>query len=730
MEVPNSDKYTLKGQLAHQACYTVYDAVDRKSGYPVHLKVLDKELSDNESDISNFLGNARIIKHLNHPNIINIVDLGHDPRGEFYYVACEPNQLESLSALILDEFSLSLEDLLEIFSILGKTLRNAHLHGLVHGFLNPDSIYIKPDGAIKIDDFGFSWSVPAILEKRDKESLYLAHYIAPEYYHPGEPPDGRADIYSMGIILHQLLTSKHPFAGNTIEAIKTSHLKGVLAPINVDAIGLPRELENVVTNAVNSNRELRFQNVREFLQALEALKKVHLPDSANASITNEVEIALAPSYSEKYFGSDPSDEPEHKKLELNFSSVGPILSKKFALTGAGALFLVILILFVTNYIPLPFLNTRSGSVDGLQDYDPSAELGVEQDDSRLNQTNNPESQQNRSPGEFYEGLTEPANGLETDRLLAAENQKPKKSKPARTEKPTTTREKKGGRTNPAAKQRTPDKIKKSAGKPPKSRVATKPTTQKPATRNIVPPPKPEPGPLKTASVSFYVKSNNQPMDANVFVDNRFVGKTSRSGALVVHKLHINKRYNVKVSKEGYTTRTQKITVKENMPTVTLDIKAKNDQFGTVLIDAVPRADQIFIDGVLHKGPTPARVSLKSGPHTIRLVNARLKVSHEQKIDLKIGQVLRVKHDFTQKEVGRVAISLKNAAQYGFGYVYVDGKPWPQKHNTTPLKVQLPVGSHTIEVKRDGFNSVPKDVIVKVEKDQTKYVSFVFMRVQP
>ncbi len=728
MDFPKLEKFEIKSKIRHKACFTLYEALDRESSYPVHLKLLDPKLNGNEGHVANFLGGARIIKHLNHPNICRVLELGQEQRAGYYYVASEPTQLDSLSALILDEFSLSLEDLLDIFSVLGKTLRYAHLHGLVHGFLNPDSIYVKPDGAIKIDDFGFSWFIPSLFEQNDADALYLTKYIAPEFHSQGEIADGRSDIYSTGIILYQLLSGQHPFEGKTIDSIKARHLQGGLPPINLEEMGLPASLEGIVKNAVCSNRELRFQNVKEYLQALasvtsggSALKR---PDREN-----EVEIAFAPEQSEKYFASGELPESEEGVSGFDFDASESIFKKKYAVTGFGALFLVVLILFVTNYIP-SFFGSDSDSNGGLQDYNASTEVLMHSTGSSV--TDSISGQNNSDPNShpsIYDQFASEDNGTDSDDLLAAERNttKPPPAKIYRSKAgaPKTTANSAKPKSPPvttAPESTTPATKRKVASKPP-DEIATKP---KPATKRTQPP---KPAPVKTATVNVVVKSNNQPIDANIFFDNRFVGKTSKRGTLAVPKLQLTRTYTVKISKEGYSTTNQRVKITASTPSLSFDIKARNDLFGTVLIDAVPRADEIYIDGQKHTGPTPARVSLKSGRHTIRLVNAKLKTSHEQKIDLKIGQVFRIKHDFTKKETGRVAISLKNAAQYGFGYVWVDGKIWHEKHNTTPLEVKLTAGSHTIEVKRDGFNSVPKDVIVKVEKGQTKYVSFSFMKTQ-
>ncbi len=730
MEFPVLQRFEIKRKIAHKACFTTYEAVDKVNGYTVHLKILDRDLNNDDTSVANFLSGARIIKRLNHPNICQVLDFGHDPKAGLYYIANEPNQLDSFNALILDEFSLSLEDLVEIMSVLGKTLRYAHLHGLVHGFLNPDSIYIKPDGSIKIDDLGFSWSVPLMLKKEDESAIKLAKYVAPEYFTQPAQTDGRSDIYSLGLILHQLLNGAHPITGNTIEAIRASHLQNDLPPLNVEAFGLPDEIENVVFKAAESDPESRFQNVKSYLQALENLRQHHLSGSESENVDSDVGFALTPDHAQKYFMSEADGgDKSAQKLKVDFSPPG-LLNKKFAFTSAGAVFLVILILFVTNYIPLPFLNGGSTSNNGLQDYDPAMEptlLGElengapDEDSDRTSSGARDEMAGQDDNDDLLAAVTTPDTLLTLpkpkidERSRQSETEAASDAGPARAgSSPDTQSSLSKNLTDNKAAQAANTERPEKASKP---EVAQKTEAKTPA-----------PKPVQRTAVNVSVLSNNLPVEeANVFVNDQFVGKTRSGGVLSVPDLEVSKSYTLKVSKEGYNSSTRRVTVSANTPAVKLDIQSRNNQIGTVLIDAVPRADQVFIDGVLHKGATPLTVSLKHGTHKIRLVNAQLNASHEETIDLKIGQVLRVRHDFTQEQTGKVAVSLKNAAQFGFGYVYVDGKLWPKSHNTTPLEIELPVGSHTIEVRRDGFNSVPKDVIVQVENGETKYVSFTFMK---
>ncbi len=729
MNFPQFEKFEVKRSLSHKLCYTVYEARDRRTGDQVALKVLDSNLAANDSNVVNFLSGARIIKHLNHPNIFKVFDLGNDAKESHYYIATELNGLRPFQDLILDTFSLSAEDLLEILLVIGKTLRYAHLHGLVHGFLNPGSIYIKPDGAIKIDDFGFSWFVPSILKGGSDEALNLARYISPEYYKDIQNVDGRGDIYSLGLVLYELLQGKHPFSGDSVEAIQNQHLSAVLEPIDFAALKLPQQIGNIISESVNRNREQRFQNLKEYLKALEGIREQCTPEPDINPIENDkVDLALEPAESDKYFDDvafieSAASKKSEKPKEQTHPKV-PFLSRKFAFSGVGALFLVVLILFVTNYVPLPFLGSHSGgnssgpeiagTVSPNSGVEVAEVLSAEPENSRAGVL--PKTLETPESDMVQTTLTQtlpPApdgKGPELDITRSIPKARIESEEPRASAA-------KNAANGSAKKKDVSVPIQKPEQKPKETLVnARKPAAKTPAVPAIT-----------TSTVEFYVKSNNRPLEANIFLDNSFIGKTDRRGKLEVNQLDINRTFTVKISKEGYTSETRTLTVKEKTPTVIFDMQSKEAVFGTVLIDAVPGADKVYVDDQLQSGMTPQRISLKYGAHKIRLVNSDLGLVHEEEIELKIGQVLRVRHDFTQAQLGKVAVSLKNAAQFGFGYVYVDGKLWHEKHNTTPLELKLPIGPHTIEVRREGFSSIPRDVIVEIEKGETKHVSFTFNR---
>jgi serine/threonine protein kinase len=229
--------------------------------------------------------------------------------------------------------------------------------------------------------------------------------------------------------------------------------------------------------------------------------------------------------------------------------------------------------------------------------------------------------------------------------------------------------------------------------------------------------------LQKTPASLLVKAEGLPVQANIFVDEKFMGETGADGRFEMPGLVLDRLYEVKVTKEGYTSKTRALLVDANMNLLIFDLKQDDIQVGTVIFQAEPGADSVFVDGELRGLSTPLELKLKWGTHTVRLINTKLGNSWGDEFSLKVGQILRIRHDFGFVETGKVAISLKNAAEYGFGYVYVDDKLWDGRSNTTPLEIELPVGKHKIQVQRQGFTAWPPETLVNVRAGETVHTAF-------
>lgn len=652
MAYPKLENFRIKKKIASKLCYSAYDAVDKRTGIQVCLKLLFPEFDNDKNTVFDFINGARVAQKLDHPNIYKIYDFGQDE--DFHYISSEPIEYPPFSALILDNFSLYLEDLLKIFSNIGETLRFAHLNGMIHGLLNPGSIYINSEEDIKIDDLGFNWFIPKVFEQDLPASRDLAQYIAPEYYKGLEMMDGRGDIYSLGVILFHLIHGRPPFTGESLADIQVQHLRGRLPALNLGKTKLPADIAPLIENSLCRFREKRFQNLNQFLSTLENVKRKYL-------------IPEEPELSEKR-------EAESKPAAAVSATVKKIRGSRllrFALPAFGLLILLAAVIFgITNFIGTP--------------------NGDDANDNTINAALSTFPEQ--SDASEKEPLQPVANGSEEFSVNGAE-----------------TETSSGNLILPQTETSVPD-----------PEIESVLTSEQTSGNSIIS------GPTVTAT--FFVRSGTLPISANIFLNNQFVGKTAANGKIEIDDLEPGKSYTARVYKEGYTALSKDFKPSETNVSLTFDIKRTPEVYGTLVLDAVPKADSVFVDGKLRRGKTPMRVKLRSGTHSVRLVNSELNKQWAQKVDLKVGQVMRVKPDFTQVETGKIAVSLKNAFEFGFGYVYVDGELWDDKNNTTPLEISLSVGAHKIELKRPGFAVNPKEVKVTIDKNVTKYVSFTFNRV--
>jgi serine/threonine protein kinase len=674
MVFPRLETITFNKKIGSKLFYHLYDGVNQKTGERIFLKLLDKNLSSNEEEVLDFFNIVRIVSLLNSPYICKVHDYGKDQND--YYIITEPVEGKPLSALKRE--NLTYPELIDILLRISMTLRYAHLRGAVHGLLNPECIYISDDGAIKIDDFGFYLLAPYLPKKQEKKGLELAHYVAPEALGGYERIDGRADIYSLGVILFQLITGHLPFDKTDTSETRSKKLLAPVPSIRKFVADVPGNLEMLVSKSLNKNPENRFQNFRDFVEELKILKREFSESTEEAeAIEREFNLLHSQDNTENGYTHEFDLEPPFLQRAIYFLRE-IVVTPKYLVTGLGIL--ILLTFLFANQFQLLFFSEKPTT--NIQDISTLASEKT----GDITETLESHLSDKSLPSVIYEDSTETplSTPLGADKVELS-------SEPEEFE----------------ADQDITD------GDFPVDNTRT---------TGI------QPSDIHKASATFYLKSKNQPIEANVFIDGEFKGKADNQGKFEVVDLVPERTYTVSISKDGYSTVTQKFTAKSEVLELSFDLKPKL-VFGTVILEAIPSADSIYVDGKLQRGKTPLTVNLAEGNHRIRFVNLNLNASWEKIINLKVGQTITVRYDFTQIETGVVAISLKNAAEYGFAYVYVDGQLWNKKQNTTPLKIDLPVGTHTITVKRDGFNPIPQDTVVEVEKGVTKYVSFTLTKAQ-
>ncbi|MCA1605970.1 MAG: protein kinase [Acidobacteria bacterium] len=259
----------------------VYLARDRKLDREVAVKILNEKFSQDESNLGRFVREAKAASALNHPNILTIYEIGES--HQIHYIVSEFIKGNTLRETFKEK-TLGLSEVLEISIQIANALCTAHEARLVHRDIKPENIMIRPDGFVKVLDFGLA----KLVEQKNKSILGLedstalqshtargvimgtVNYMSPEQA-KGEKVDQRTDIFSLGVVLYEMLTGKLPFEGNSIPETFRNLIDYEPEPINSYVSGIPDELERITSRMLKKAPEDRYQSMSEVADDLKAL---------------------------------------------------------------------------------------------------------------------------------------------------------------------------------------------------------------------------------------------------------------------------------------------------------------------------------------------------------------------------------------------------------------------------------------------------------------------------
>lgn len=264
------ERYKLESEIARGGMGTVFKAHDEVLARRVAVKVLHENLSRDDAFLERFRREALAAARLTHPNIVAIYDTGADEGqggGERHYIVMEYCGRGTLAEL-LTSGPLDPSRVAGIGRIVCEALAYAHGHGIVHRDVKPANILITEDGTLKVADFGIAKAAFAGGDLTTTGAvLGTVTYISPEQA-KGLEPDGRSDLYSIGVVLYELLTGRPPFAGDNQVATAMQHLReDPPAPRSIRG-GVPRSLENVILTALAKDPDERFPTAVAMANAL------------------------------------------------------------------------------------------------------------------------------------------------------------------------------------------------------------------------------------------------------------------------------------------------------------------------------------------------------------------------------------------------------------------------------------------------------------------------------
>lgn len=260
-----NDRYEIIRLIGEGGMANVYLAYDTILERNVAVKVLRGDLADDEKFVRRFQREAISASSLSHPNIVEMYDVGED-NGNFYIVM-EYIDGKTLKQLIKKRGHLTASEAVDIMCQLTDGLSHAHESYIIHRDIKPQNIMILEDGLVKITDFGVAMALNASDLTQTNSVMGSVHYLPPEQA-AGKGSTIKSDIYSLGIVLYEMLAGTMPFRGETAVEIALKHIKNPMPSVRKVNPKIPQSLENVILKSTAKNPKNRYNNVRELYDDL------------------------------------------------------------------------------------------------------------------------------------------------------------------------------------------------------------------------------------------------------------------------------------------------------------------------------------------------------------------------------------------------------------------------------------------------------------------------------
>lgn len=357
-----ADRYEIVSKIGAGGMSDVYKAKDHVLGRFVAIKVLRTEFSEDRTFVAKFRTEAQSAAGLEHPNIVNIYDVGSE--DGLYFIVMEYVEGITLKTYIEKKGQLTFKESVSIAIQVARGIEAAHNKQITHRDIKPQNIIISTEGKVKVTDFGIARAASSNTISSDV--MGSVHYSSPEQARNGFV-DGRSDIYSLGIVMYEMVTGRVPFDGDTTVAVAIQHLQEEITPPSTYAPNLPISLEKIIIKCTQKNPDRRYQTIEDLLADLrKSLVKPNedfvviapLVDNGKTKVisqdeikqikeqraveapTEPVQTETIPPYEEEPETEDEDDIED----ETEESGLNPKLDKAMTIMGIVALAVIVIVI--------------------------------------------------------------------------------------------------------------------------------------------------------------------------------------------------------------------------------------------------------------------------------------------------------------------------------------------------------------------------------------------------
>ncbi|HET7452238.1 MAG TPA: serine/threonine-protein kinase [Thermoanaerobaculia bacterium] len=270
-KVSRLGRFEILSELGKGAMGVVYLAKDPSIGRLVAIKTIRAQSGDDDDSESRefrerFMREAQTAGILSHPNIVTIYDVGEDKESGVSFIAMEYIEGKTIKALLVDRTNFAPDQISDIIGQVAEALDYAHRKGIIHRDIKPANIMITTDGKVKITDFGIAKVASSNLTSTG-QFLGTPNYMSPEQV-TGAPVDGRSDIFSLGVVLYEMLSRRKPFAGENLTTISYKIVHENYAPLTDAPKNVPEEFDPILSKALAKDPWNRFQRGKDFALSL------------------------------------------------------------------------------------------------------------------------------------------------------------------------------------------------------------------------------------------------------------------------------------------------------------------------------------------------------------------------------------------------------------------------------------------------------------------------------
>lgn len=367
-----ADRYEIIGKIGSGGMSDVYKARDHILGRNVAIKVLKQEFSEDVNFVMKFRTEAQSAAGMEHPNIVNIYDVGSE--SGMHYIVMEYVEGVTLKTYIEKKGQLTYKEAASIAIQISRGMEAAHAKNIIHRDIKPQNILISTEGKAKVTDFGIAKAVSNNTINADV--MGSVHYASPEQARNGFV-DNKSDIYSLGIVMYEMVTGRVPFDGETTVSIAIQHLQEEMTAPSVYAPELPISLEKIIIKCTQKSPDRRYHNVSELLVDLKQVL-VH-PNEDFVTISDGIQSKtkmIEPNEVKKIKSARAARQEEVRPKEPEIEEeddeeeedgfLNPKLEKAITIGGivAALIIIVLIIYFVGNVFGL-----FKGAPDKVKDND-------------------------------------------------------------------------------------------------------------------------------------------------------------------------------------------------------------------------------------------------------------------------------------------------------------------------------------------------------------------------